>query len=67
MGKHFSKEKRLQIVKEAMAGIKVGTLARMYGVHPETVRVWVRDHRDEISQEEIPAADEHLQELRRLQ
>ncbi|CAH8768019.1 transposase [Paenibacillus dendritiformis] len=67
MGKHFSKEIRLEIVKEALAGIKVGTLARMYGVHPETVRVWVRDHRDEISQEEIPAADEHLQELRRLQ
>ncbi|BFH68409.1 hypothetical protein J27TS7_48620 [Paenibacillus dendritiformis] len=35
MGKHFSREKRRQIVKEAMAGIKVGTLARMYGVHPD--------------------------------
>jgi transposase-like protein len=57
----------LKIVKEALAGIKVGTLARMYGIHPETIRLWVRDHRDEISQAEIPAADEHLQELRRLQ
>lgn len=67
MGKHLNEDARLKIVKEALAGIKVGTLARMYGIHPETVRAWIRDHRDEISQEEVPAADEHLQELRRLQ
>jgi transposase-like protein len=67
MGKHLNQETRLKIVKEALAGIKVGTLARMYGIHPETIRLWVRDHRDDISQEEIPAADEHLMELRRLQ
>lgn len=66
MGKHLNKETRLKIVKEALAGIKSGTLARMYGIHPETVRQWVRDHKDEVGQE-IPAADEHLQELRRLQ
>ncbi|MGI2297982.1 transposase [Paenibacillus sp. GXUN7292] len=65
--KHLNQETRLKIVKEALAGVKVGTLARMYGIHPETVRAWVRDHRDEISLEEIPTADEHLQELCRLQ
>jgi transposase-like protein len=67
MGKRLSEETRLKVVKEALAGIKVGTLARMYGIHPETIRLWVRDHRDEIGQNEIPSADEHLQELRRLQ
>lgn len=67
MGKRLNEEKRLQVVKEAMAGVKVGVLARMYDVHPETVRSWIRDHRDSISPEEIPAADEHVQELQRLQ
>ena len=39
----------------------------MYDLHPETIRLWIRDHRDEISTEDIPAADEHLQVLKRLQ
>lgn len=39
----------------------------MYNVHPETVRSWIRDHRDSIPPEEIPTADEHVQELQRLQ
>ncbi|GIO86978.1 hypothetical protein J25TS5_39100 [Paenibacillus faecis] len=67
MGKRLNEEKRLKVVKEAMAGVKVGVLARMYDVHPETIRSWIRDHRDSISPEEIPAADEHVQELQRLQ
>jgi len=67
MAKRLKEEVRLKIVKEALAGIKVGVLARMYDVHPETIRIWVRDHRDAIPPEEIPVADEHLQELQRLQ
>lgn len=67
MGKRLSKETQLKIVKEALAGIKVGALARMYDIHPETIRTWVRDHRDSIPVEEIPLADEHLQEMQRLQ
>nr|WP_306812958.1 helix-turn-helix domain-containing protein [Paenibacillus soyae] len=63
----MSKETQLKIVKEALAGIKVGALARMYDIHPETIRTWVRDHRDSIPVEEIPLADEHLQEMQRLQ
>ncbi|WP_308636791.1 helix-turn-helix domain-containing protein [Paenibacillus silvisoli] len=38
MGKHLGKETQLKIVKEALAGVKVGALARMYDVHPETIR-----------------------------
>ncbi|WP_139990582.1 hypothetical protein [Paenibacillus paridis] len=39
----------------------------MYSIHPETIRAWIRDYRDTIPLEEIPMADEHLQELQRLQ
>lgn len=67
MKKHLREEDRLKIVGEALAGIKVGVLARMYKIHPETIRGWVREHRDDISPDDIPVADEHLLELRRLQ
>jgi len=67
MGKRLKEETRLKIVKEALAGVKVGVLARMYDIHPETIRSWVREHRDSIPPEDIPAADEHLQEIQRLQ
>lgn len=67
MGKRLTEEERLKIVREALAGIKVGVLSRIHDVHPETIRGWVRDHRDEVSPEEIPMTDEHIQELQRLQ
>lgn len=67
MGKRLKPEERLKIVKEALAGVKVGVLSRMYDVHPETIREWIREHRDAILPEEIPVADEYLQELQRLQ
>lgn len=67
MGKRLNEESKLNIVKEALAGVKVGVLARMYDIHPETIRGWIRDYRDEIVPGEVPMADERLQELRRLQ
>jgi len=67
MGKKMKEETRLKIVKEALAGVKVGVLSRMYDIHPETIRGWIREHRDSIAPEEIPMTDEHLQELKRLQ
>jgi len=60
-------EVRLQVVREALAGIKVAVLSRKYGVHPETIRSWIRENRDQIEDHEIPPADEQLQELKRLQ
>ncbi|OBZ13783.1 transposase [Bacillus sp. FJAT-26390] len=66
-GRRVSEEVQLRVVREVLAGVKVGVLARMYNVHPETIRVWVREHRDTIPREEIPTSDEHLQELKRLQ
>ncbi|WP_214626307.1 helix-turn-helix domain-containing protein [Paenibacillus agaridevorans] len=67
MGKRMNRDAQIKVVKEAMAGVKVGVLARMYDLHPETIRNWIRDLRDTIPVEEIPVADEHLQELQRLQ
>ncbi len=58
---------RLKVVREVLSGIKAGVVARTYGLHPETVRQWVRTYRDQISEDEIPAPDEHLQQLMRLQ
>ncbi|MGZ9587385.1 transposase [Paenibacillus marinisediminis] len=67
MGKRLKEEERIQIVKQVLAGVKVGVLSRMHDIHPETIRGWVRDYRDSISPEDIPTEDEQLQELRRLQ
>lgn len=66
-GRRVSEETQMRVVREVLAGVKVGVLARMHRIHPETIRVWVRDLRDKIPPEEIPTSDEHLQELKRLQ
>lgn len=60
-------EMRLQVVKEALAGIKVAVLARKYEVSPKSINTWVREYRDKIGEDEIPAADAQIQELKRLQ
>ncbi|MCM3704082.1 transposase, partial [Paenibacillus macerans] len=60
-------EVRIEVVREAMSGIKVGVLARKYNLHPETIRNWIRTYRDEVDIHELPPADHHLQELKRLQ
>jgi len=60
-------ETRLKIVGEALAGIKIGVLARKYGISPETIRNWVRKYRDEVGPDHIPSTDEQILELKRLQ
>ena len=60
-------EMRIQIVKEALSGIKVAVLARKYGVSPKSINTWIRTYRDQIEADDIPAPDAHLQELKRLQ
>lgn len=60
-------ELRIQIVKEALSGIKVAVLARKYEVSPKSINTWVREYRDQIGEEEIPTADAQIQELKRLQ
>lgn len=60
-------EFRLKVVGEALSGVKVGVLARKYDVHSETIRRWIREYRDEITERDIPKPDEQLQEIIRLQ
>ncbi|MDD9271588.1 helix-turn-helix domain-containing protein [Paenibacillus sp. GCM10023248] len=67
MKKRFKEEEKLKIVNEALAGVKIGVLARLYDTHPETIRLWVKDYRDAIPESEIPRTDENIEELRRLQ
>jgi len=58
---------RLDVVREALSGIKVGVVARKYNLHPETVRNWIRTYRDQVDIHDLPPADHQLQELKRLQ
>ena len=60
-------ETKLQIVREALSGIKIGVLSRKYGLHAETIRNWVKDYRNQVGDDQIPSTDEQLQELQRLQ
>lgn len=60
-------EFRLKVVREALSGIKIGVLARTYDLHPETIRTWTRNFRDQIGEDELTTPDQHLQELKRLQ
>ena len=41
----FDKELKLQVLREHEAGVSVAELARQHQVHPETIRLWKRDHR----------------------
>ena len=58
---------RLDVVREALSGIKVGVVARKYNLHPETVRNWIRTYRDQVDIHDLPSADHQLQELKGLQ
>lgn len=60
-------EVRLQIVREALSGVKIAVVARRYEVHPETVRNWVRQYREQVGDDQIPSTDEQIEELKRLQ
>jgi transposase len=41
----FDKEFKLQVLRELDAGTSLAELARQHQVHPETIRLWKRDHR----------------------
>ncbi|GIP36714.1 transposase [Paenibacillus sp. J2TS4] len=60
-------EVRLDVVRQALSGIKVGVLARNYDLHPETIRNWIRTYRDQVDVDELPPAEQQYQELKRLQ
>jgi transposase-like protein len=60
-------EQRMEVVREALSGVKVGVIARKYNLHPETVRNWIRQYRDQVDINSLPPADHQYQELKRLQ
>lgn len=41
----FSKEFKLSVLREIDAGATIAQAARTHEVHPETIRVWRRDHK----------------------
>ena len=41
----FSKEFKLEVLREVDAGTSVAETARIHGVHPETIRLWKRTER----------------------
>ncbi|MCL6460161.1 MAG: transposase [Gorillibacterium sp.] len=65
--KKVYEEVRLQVVREALSGIKVAILGRKYELHPETIRTWIREYRDQVEEAGIPSLDEQNKELKRLQ
>ena len=60
------KEVRYKVAQEALAGIKVGVLARKYDISPKTVRNWVKEFQDTFGADAAPTIDERMEGARRL-
>jgi transposase-like protein len=63
---HVFKEVRHKVAQEALAGIKVGVLARKYEVSPKTIRSWVKEYQETFGEDAIPTIDERLDDAKRL-
>lgn len=63
---HAFKEVRYKVAQEALAGIKVGVLARKYEVSPKTIRNWVKEYQETFGEDAIPTIDERLDDAKRL-
>ena len=60
------KELRYKVAQEALAGIKVGVLARKYDVSPKTIRNWVKEFQDTFGDDAVPTIDERIDDSKRL-
>lgn len=60
------KEVRYKVAQEALAGIKVGVLARKYDVSPKTIRSWVKEYQETFGEDAVPTIDERLDDAKRL-
>lgn len=65
-GKAFEKI-RHQVAEEAMSGMKTGCLARNYGIHPETVRTWVREYKETVGADNLPSVSDRVVEAKRVE
>jgi len=63
---HVFKEVRNRVAQEALAGIKVGVLARKYDVSPKSIRNWVKEFQDEFGADAMPTIDERIDDAKRL-
>lgn len=63
---HAFKEVRYKVAQEALAGIKVGVLARKYDVSPKTIRNWVKEYQETFGEDAVPTIDERLNDAKRL-
>lgn len=63
---HAFQEVRHKVAQEALAGIKVGVLARKYEVSPKTIRNWVREFQETFGEDAVPTIDERLDDAKRL-
>jgi transposase-like protein len=60
------KEVRYKVAQEALAGIKVGVLARKYEVSPKTIRSWVKEFQATFGDDANPTIEERLDDAKRL-
>jgi len=60
------KELRYKVAQEALAGIKVGVLARKYEVTPKTIRNWVKEYQATFGEDAVPTIDERIDDAKRL-
>lgn len=60
------KEVRYKVAQEALAGVKVGVLARKYDVSPKTIRNWVKEYQDTFGADAIPTIDDRVSDAKRL-
>ena len=60
------KEIRQKVAQEALAGIRVGVLARKYEVSPKSIRNWVKEYQETFGEDSVPTIDERLDDAKRL-
>lgn len=60
------KEVRYKVAQEALAGLKVGVLARKYEVSPKTIRNWVKEYQETFGEDAVPTIDERVDDSKRL-
>ncbi len=60
------KDVRYKVAQEALAGVKLGVLARKYDVSSRTIRRWVMEFQDTFGEDAVPTIDQRLDDAKRL-
>jgi transposase-like protein len=51
--RHHSLKEKKSYIKEIISGYRTEYIARKHGVHPESMRLWVRQYGDEVEEEMV--------------